>query len=591
MAPIIATARIATARIARTGIIVCGLLGAALGLRVALAQGPIPGEQALDTTKDDLKTLQALGLGTDGPALLDYFRKRTFKEANPEQVAAYIKQLGSEDFVLREKAFTGLATLGPSAMVGLKEAEDHKDTEVKQRVRDLRERLEAKADPQVQAATARLVGKLKPDGSAEVLLAYLPFAADLSVANEICRALGDVAVQGKAPDMAVVKMLRGMLGDKLPIKRAAAAEALVRAKVKSDLPEVRKLLKDPEPTVRLRVGLALVANQEKEALPVLVALLNDLPPEQMWPVEEILIRLAGDATPPVSLGTTEDSRRVAFDAWNDWLTKNAAKIDLAKLDEIPPLLGHTVVVQQQIRANVGGRVAGEIKELDKDKNELWKFEVASYPVDAQVFKENGELRVLVAEFQANQVTIRDPKKNGNVIRSISVGGNPIGAQRLPNGNIFVVMQNRLVEYDAKGATVFTHNRPNHDVFRARKLPTGEVAFITNQGAYQRIDGKTQAVRKSFQVAPIPVLFGNMDVLPNGNVIVPDFQQNRVVEYNAEGKQVHQINVQWPNSATRLPNGNTLVASQNTRKVIEFNRGGQIVWEYNADGMVFNARRR
>ena len=56
----------------------------------------------------------------------------------------------------------------------------------------------------------------------------------------------------------------------------------------------------------------------------------------------------------------------------------------------------------------------------------------------------------------------------------------------------------------------------------------------------------------------------------GNVIVPDFQQNRVVEYNAEGKQIHQINVQWPNSATRLPNGNTLVASQNTRKVIEFN---------------------
>jgi hypothetical protein len=322
-----------------------------------------------------------------------------------------------------------------------------------------------------------------------------------------------------------------------------------------------------------------------------VALLAELPPEQMRPVEEILTRLAGDGTPPVSLGPTEDSRRAAYEAWNEWLTKNEGKLELAKLNEIPPLLGHTVVVQQQIRANAGNRVAGEIKEIDKDKNELWKFEVQSYPVDAQVFKENGELRVLVAEFQANQVTIRNPTKDGAVIRSIAVGGNPIGAQRLTNGNIFVVMQNRLVEYDAKGATVFTHNRPNHDVFRARKLPNGEVAFITNQGAYQRIDGKTQAVRKSFQVAPIPVLFGSMDVLPNGNVIVPDFQQNRVVEYNSDGKQIHQINVQWPNSALRLPNGNTLVASQNTRKVTEFNRGGQIVWEYSADGMVFNARRR
>ena len=60
------------------------------------------------------------------------------------------------------------------------------------------------------------------------------------------------------------------------------------------------------------------------------------------------------------------------------------------------------------------------------------------------------------------------------------------------------MPPRLVEYDAKNTEVFTHNRPNHDVFRAKKLPTGEVAFITNSGTYQRIDGKTQAVRKTFR---------------------------------------------------------------------------------------------
>jgi hypothetical protein len=90
---------------------------------------------------------------------------------------------------------------------------------------------------------------------------------------------------------------------------------------------------------------------------------------------------------------------------------------------------------------------------------------------------------------------------------------------------------------------------------------------------------------------VPVLFGSMDVLPNGNVLVPDFQQNRVVEYNGEGKQIAQFNVQWPNSALRLPNGNTLVASQNTRKVMEFTRDGRIAWEYSSDGMVFNAKRR
>jgi len=554
------------------------------------AQGPLPSELAGDTSKEDQKTLRDVGLAVDGPALLDYFRKRTFKEANPKEMAALIQQLGDLDFATREKAYAGLISLGPSAIVGLKQADSSPNTEIKQRARDLRERLEAKAEPAIQAATARLVAREKPAGAADVLLAFLPFAPDLAVSDEICKALGSVA----APGGKVEPVMLEALHDKLPIKRGAAAEALVRADVKKQLPgadkilpEVRKLLQDSEPAVRLRTGLALVSRKEKEALPILVELLDRLPPEQMWPVEEILIRLAGDKTPAVSLGTNEDTRRACYTAWNKWLSDHPT-VNLAKLDEIPPLLGLTVIVQQKNRV-VGGRVAGEVVELDKDKQKKWSFEVTNYPVDAQVWDEKGEIRVVVAEFQGAQVSIRDSK--GSIIKNLPVGGNPIGVQRLPNGNIFVVLQNRLVEYDAAGNEKFTFNRANHDIFRAKKLPTGEIALVTSGGMYQRIDGATQKVNKSFQVATVPVLFGSMDVLSNGNVLVPDFQNNRVVEYNGESKIVAQFNVQWPNSALRLPNGNTLVASQNTRKVMEFNRGGTVVWQYDSDGMVFNAKRR
>ena len=558
----------------------------------ALAQGPIPGEQTADTSADDQKTLKAVGLGVDGSALLDYFRKRTFKEANPKEMETLIKQLGDSDFTVREKAYGGLISLGPSALVGLKQAEAHPDTEIKQRAKDLRDRLEAKAEPPIQAATARLVAKTRPAGAAEVLLGFLPFAPDSSVTDEICKALGSVAAPGGKVDPAILQAL----GDKLPIKRGAAAEALVRADVKKQLPEpgkflpeVRKLLKDNEPTVRLRAGLALVSRKEKVALPVLVELLNHLPPDQIWPVEEILIRLAGDKTPSVSLGTTEETRKACHAAWTKWLNDNP-KLTLAKLDEIPPMLGRTVIVQQKVRVIVGGRVTGEVIELDKDKKPIWKFDVTNYPVDAHVYEDKGETRVVIAEFQGGQVSIR--KTNGDVVKEFRVGGNPIGVQRMPDGNIFVVLQNRLVEYDMKGAEKFTFNRPNHDIFRAKKLANGEVAIITSSGQYLRIEGATQRVLKNFQVAPVPILFGSMDVLPNGNVLVPDFQQNRVVEYNGEGNLLPlQINVQWPNSAIRLPNGNTLVASQNTRKIMEFDRAGRNVWEFNSDGMVFNARRR
>jgi hypothetical protein len=502
-----------------------------------------------------------------------------------------IKQLGDNDFGVREKAFGGLISLGPSALVGLKQAEANADAEVKQRARDLRDRLEAKAEPPIQAATARLVAKTKPAGAAEVLLGFLPFAPDLAVADEICKSLGSVAASGGKVEPAILQALN----DKLPLKRGAAAEALVRAELAKQLPEpdkhlaeVRKLLKDADPTVRLRAGLSLVSRKEKEALPVLVELLNHLPPEQLWPVEEILIRLAGDKTPAVSLGTAEDSRKACFTAWNKWLAANPT-LNLKKLDEIAPMLGLTLIVQQKVRVNVGGRVAGEILELDNQKQKKWSFEVTNYPVDAQIYEDKGQTRIVVAEFQASQVSIRD--KSGATIKEFRVGGNPIGVQRLPNGNIFVVLQNRLVEYDMNAAEKFSYNRANHDIFRAKKLANGEIALITSSGQYLRMEAATQRVLKNFQVAPVPVLFGSMDVLPNGNVLVPDFQQNRVVEYNGEGKQIAQFNVQWPNSALRLPNGNTLVASQNTRKVMEFTRDGRIAWEYSSDGMVFNARRR
>src|SRR3712207_7687998 len=49
---------------------------------------------------------------------------------------------------------------------------------------------------------------------------------------------------------------------------------------------------------------------------------------------------------------------------------------------------------------------------------------------------------------------------------------------------------------------------------------------------------------------IPVLFGNIDILPNGNVLVPDFQQQAVVEYDTNGVQVHRFSTPWPSSAVR-----------------------------------------
>ena len=80
---------------------------------------------------------------------------------------------------------------------------------------------------------------------------------------------------------------------------------------------------------------------------------------------------------------------------------------------------------------------------------------------------------------------------------------------------------------------------------ARKLRNGDVAYVTNNGMFTRMEGKTQKVITTFNVGQIPVLFGSIDVLPSGGVLIPDFQFNRVIEFGADGKQLKSFNVQLP----------------------------------------------
>lgn len=549
----------------------------------------------LPPSTEDQRVLKDVGLATDARSLLDYLRKQTFAEADPAQMEALIRELGSESFKSRENAYSKLIGLGKGAIVGLKQAEKDADPEIRRRARDLRQRLESKAEPAIQSATAKLIARLQPEGSAEVLLGFLPFAADAGVADDVVRALETVTANAPTPAPVVIKALE----DKHVLKRGAAGAALARSA--PHRAAVRALLNDPEPLVRVRVGLALVRAKDgtavSEALPVLIEALQHLPPENLWAVEDVLIRLADQGqVPNVSLGTTEQTRQAAYRGWNEWYAKHKNEIQLARLDSSDTQFGYTLLVSHNMNrfAGVGviRRAMGEVAEIDHNKKVKWKLPLEdSYPVDAQVIPDRpGE--VLIAEYQRARICIRETTNSSNkVLWEKQVGGNPIAVQAFAGGKVLVVLQNRILEIDRDtGDERVLLQRPNHDIFRAKKARTGELIVVTNTGSLIRTDPKGNLL-KTFQVPGIPILFGNIDILSNGNVLVPDFQQQRVVEYDTSGTMVNQFATPWPSSAQRLPNGNTLVASQNTQRVVEYNRSGQEVWSYDVDGRVFNARRR
>jgi hypothetical protein len=532
-----------------------------------------------DPTPDE-KLLKTAGVGADGESLLAYLRLRTVSVADRQRIDGLIRQLGDPAFAVRERAMTDLVACGMPAIGPLRQAKDDPDVEIARRAERCLERIERVPSAALSAAVARGISRRKPAGAVEVLLAYLPVADDESVADEVREALAAVAVAGGGPDGRLVRAL----DDNNPLIRGAAAEALAR----SDLPAAVRLghraVTDGSADVRLRTLLALVTRaKDKSAVPSLIDLLAELPQGAGWRIEDVLIRLAGESAPQVTLGEDATVRRRCRDAWQEWWTKQGAGVDLARLDTAPPMLGRTLVVLREQRSG-----AGKIVEINAKKEIVWKIDGLQFPSDAVVV---GGNHVLIAEENGHQVSERD--FTGKVVWSKQIAM-PIGVQRLPNGNTFIVSRNELLEIDKRQEKVTSYQRQQqYDICAAQRLRSGETVLLTRTGQCIRLDANHKEV-KSFNIPRMVFTIAGLESLPNGRLLVTE--RERVAEYEVGGgAPAWEAPFRYPTSVQRLPNGNTLVATfqSQTPMVAELDRDKQTVWDYKpGDGSLpWRARRR
>ncbi len=459
----------------------------------------------------------------------------------------------------------------------LQSAAKDDDPEIARRARECLQQIGEGATSSVVSAAVRVLAQRKPPDAASVLLAYLPAAEEESVAETLREALTVLAVRDGKPEPALLAALT----DKTPVKRAAAAVALSRAHLPAVVPDVRKLLQDSDPRVRLRVALALTALREKDAVPVLIRLLDELPLEESGMVMSLLDHLAGDTMPPVMPGADQLSRQNYRKAWEKWWEAHQAKIEPARLEQASRTLGFTMVVLLDL---------GVIEDLDTTNRVRWKIDGLERPLDAQLLP--GEDRVLVAEYQANRVSERNLK--GEIVWKKMIQG-PLAAQRLPNGNTFITTENQLIEVDKNGKEVLTYVRPDGASFmRAAKLRNGDIACIVQLGVprYVRLtpSGNEFKEIKSWGVQ-VRTSGGRIEVLPNGHVLIPEMDNNRVVEYDAEGQSVWGVTIDQPIAAVRLANGNTLITLMRQNRAVEVDRAGKEVWQFKADTRVTRAFRR
>ncbi|MBI2804363.1 MAG: PQQ-binding-like beta-propeller repeat protein [Planctomycetes bacterium] len=558
------------------GLFIAALAADAGGLKDSPQAKPTIKQPGAEVDRADEAILRRAKLPTDADGLVKFLNARILPESERPKIAGLVNTLGVGHYRTRELALRALVKRGPAVLevvrsqiplpaVWQADTEKRYSTELIRRAEQAIQSIrEQEPEPAVIAAAVRVAAAREAPGLVEAMIGYLPFAEQDGLVEELRIALTRLGVKdGKADPQ-----LRAALADRAPVRRAIAAEVLTRIAYADHKAALHKTLADPDPVVRFRLARALAMTRHREAIPVLINSIPDLPVNVAWQAEDFLFKLAGKiAPPPVAMGNAPEARGKCRDAWLSWWNKQKENADLTNLKDPPRLLGRTLIVLLD---------QNTVLELGPDNVPRWEVKNLVFPLDAQLI---GDDHVLVAEYRANRVSERNAR--GETVWQKGVVG-PLVAQRLDNGNTFVVNDHQFLEFDKNGIEVFNVTFPGVDrkIMKAMKLPNGEIIAMLADARVVRFDARGNEIH-AFQINLGLRLFGGrIHMLPNGRVLIPHSAENKVVEYDARGKIVWEVPFDQPVIATRLPNGNTLITSMEPGVgAVEVDRAGIHVWSY------------
>src|SRR5262245_5782539 len=529
-------------------------LAGAFALLVPVSSAPC----ADDGTQQAEELLRANKVEPDNVGLAAFFRKRTLSDADQQKIQSLVRQLGDRSFARRNKASQALVEWGPSALRALQEALSDRDREISRRAAECITEINRGPSPALTLAALKVLAKRKPPGAVGLLVGYVPFADDATVADEVLATLLELEPTRGAIDPSLADALR----DPLPERRAAAGYILGRHAQRKERERAEKLLKDPVITVRFRAAQGLLAGREKSAVPALIDLLPDLPADLRWQAEDLLVRLAGEAA-PASLGAEngEGARKKWRDDWSAWWQKHGKTIELAKLDERTAFLNVTLVPEMH---------ANKVWEFGPDGKVRWELTGdLGTPIDAQALPGG---RVLIAELNGNRVTERD--RTGRVLWQYAVK-TPVAVERLPNGNTFISTNYVASIVTPAGKEVFSYKaEQGFYMHSVQRLRNGHIVCVSMDGVVREVDATGKEVR-SISIKAEGGGWNGIQGLPGNRYLVCG--SGKVIEIDATGKVLWRLNQAGACYAQRLPNGNTLVVDH-SKGLIEVTREGKTIWD-------------
>jgi HEAT repeat protein len=445
--------------------------------------GSTPPLRGADKSEDpDEEVLRRHKVGTDDASLHAFLRTR---RVNPRRLKELVRQLGDDDFAIREKASARLMGLGRRAVPLLNAAAKSPDVEVARRAHKCLKRIRERTRISLDLFVVRRLVRGHSPGTLEALLRYLPYAADESVQEEIWYGLESLAVDkgGLAP--ALVAALR----DPLPERRAVAACLLGHLGREKERKEARRLLKDANAWVRLRAAQGLLAGGETVGVPTFIELVgSETPLPLAWQAEELLHWAAGKSAPEVTL---EDGRkaqrqrcRLAWEKW--WGTKKGEQGWFGK--EVRCVAPRLFLVGER------GNQSSVIWLCGCDGSVRWRLRTAAFLTDAHLV---GGDHILLCDYGSRnlQGSVRELTVQGRELRLWSKKG----AQRcwrLPNGNtlIWSLDSFELFEITQRGEEVYRRAWPREKGLpRAFRLLEDGKLFYVAEAKNQFVVGEFDAM--------------------------------------------------------------------------------------------------
>lgn len=536
-------------------------------------------EQHDQMRASDIKLLDRHAVGVTEQGLVQYLHKLSLDSQDVQRIRTLIEQLGNVRFRLRTQATDQLTRIGTPGLPFLKEALGHEDLEVSVRAGNIIDKIQEGPGPALPAAAIRRLTDHPSAAAIRALLAYVPFAENDELVEQVFNSLCLISVRRPGIDPQLVAALK----DSAPRRRAAAAYVLGTVGTEAECRLVDPLLADGNVGVRFAAVRGLLTAKDVRTLPVLIDSMKDLPQEKLWKAGEILERLAqGNGPAAVANVDTKKGRQQLVRAWKEWWREHRKSADLAALANDRMHLGRMLICEYD---SVRGQPRGRIWECDRTGKQIWEITGLSGPMDAQVLPGG---RVLIAENTGRRVVEMD--RTGKVHWEYRVTSNPVACQRLPNGNTFIATYNQLLEVTPGKRVVFSLDRgPAFYIFSAKRLRNGRIVCMSAQGTIMEIDPATRKTIRSINLQASG--WCGIDVLPNGRYLVAQMGLSRIQEIDKNRKVHWKCNYRGAFRATRLPNGHTLTASMSTMKVAEFDRNGNLIREIPCKGRPWQVRYR